>query len=334
MNATEIVTRLEKVLHNASQKQKRHLLDKLNALLADNDSTPIPTQCPRCQCPRFVKKGKTATGQRYLCQGCERAFGASTNKVLGMSKLEHSAWQEFVTCFVDGVTIRRSAQRCKVSVKTAFFMRHRLLEIIEKNHERAAIGGGVHGYIDETYFPLNYKGSTPIGRKAHRRGKSSGARGLSKNLACIVMGTTSTGESFYQLAGCGGLSKKRARLALSDIVKENAHIHTDGAAAYDGLFEQLGATHRCWDTKKERGRLSPVNSLHSKTKRFMRRFNGVATKYMPRYLAWMLWLDNSSEEDVLEAAIIDTYTVKRIKMTGEYLPPMDDLTRQTVTRML
>lgn len=329
-----MMTRLEELLNSAADQQKRGIVERLNALLGGEKITPAPTKCPRCHSESFVKRGRTTTGQRFLCRGCERTFGVTTNKVLGMSKLNRSTWQEFVTCFVDGVSIRRSAQRCGVSVKTAFFMRHRLLEIVEKSTPATTVGEGGSAYIDETYFPLNFKGSTPIGRKSHKRGKSSGVPGLSKNLVCVVMGTTSTGQNFHQLAGCGSLSKKRARLALGDVVKENSHINTDLASAYDGLFEQLGATHTAWDAKEDRGELSPINSIHSRTKRFMRRFNGVASKYLSRYLSWMFWLDESSEQDMLDTLNSDNYTVKRSKMTGSFLPPMDDLTRRTVTRVL
>ena len=261
MNTTEIITKLEALLDSTTPSHKKALIDKLNDLLGTAEEAPAPTTCPRCHGESFVKKGRTKTGQRYLCCGCERTFGTTTNKVLGMSKLDRSTWRDFVTCFVDGVSLRRSAKRCDVSVKPAFFMRHRVLENIEKNTSKPTIGEGKNAYIDETYFPLNYKGTTPIGRKPRKRGRSSGVRELSKNLVCVVMGTTSTGENFHQLAGCGALSKKRARLALGDVVQENAHINTDKASAYDGLFEKLGATHSSWDSQEDKGELSHPSTL-------------------------------------------------------------------------
>lgn len=149
------------------------------------------------------------------------------------------------------------------------------------------------------------------------------------------MGTTSTGENCHQLAGCGALSKKRARLALGDLVKENAHINTDKASAYDGLFEKLGATHSSWDSPGGQGRAFSYQLSPLRNKAFhARRFNGVASMNLSRYLSLIFWLDNSNEEDMLSSLESDHYTVKRSRMTGTYLPPMDDLSRQTVTRTL
>jgi len=37
-----------------------------------------------------------------------------------------------------------------------------------------------------------------------------------------------------------------------------------------------------------------VNAYHSRFKTWMRRFNGVATKYLPKYLGWHRWLDGNA----------------------------------------
>lgn len=39
-----------------------------------------------------------------------------------------------------------------------------------------------------------------------------------------------------------------------------------------------------------------INSLHSNLKRWMSRFNGVATKYLSNYLKWHKWMDTFSSE--------------------------------------
>lgn len=77
------------------------------------------------------EKGAHQTGQRYLCKGCNRTFGHATNKVIKSSKLPLETWKKFLECFIDGVTVRRSAQRCGVCIQTAFSMRHRVLELVE-----------------------------------------------------------------------------------------------------------------------------------------------------------------------------------------------------------
>lgn len=40
-----------------------------------------------------------------------------------------------------------------------------------------------------------------------------------------------------------------------------------------------------------------VNSYHSRLKKWMERFNGVATKYLQDYLAWFRYIDNKEYEN-------------------------------------
>lgn len=99
-------------------------------------------------------------------------------------------------------------------------MRHLILELVEKALSKVTVGYKVADDVDETYFPLTFKVPTTIGRKPPKRGTSSGVKGLSNNLVCAVMGTTSTSDKIHQQAGCGFLSKKRALLALCEAVRE------------------------------------------------------------------------------------------------------------------
>ena len=44
-----------------------------------------------------------------------------------------------------------------------------------------------------------------------------------------------------------------------------------------------------------------VNSYHSRVKTWLRRFNGVATKYLSNYLGWYRWLDKNTNEPTPQA---------------------------------
>ena len=108
------------------------------------------TACPRCGSWHVVKKGRDGDGgQRYLCRSCTRTFTARTNKVFATTKLDRATWMKFAECHVDVLSLRESAERCGVSLKTAFFMRHRVLECIAQNMPafRSAAGDGME--VDE-----------------------------------------------------------------------------------------------------------------------------------------------------------------------------------------
>lgn len=134
---------------------------------------------------------------------------------------------------------------------------------------------------------MNVKGTTPPkGFKAKKHGgdKRRKIKSQSKVNICVVMGVTSTGAIFHQIAGYSSLSKDDARLVLSDIVPPGATIVTNKGADYATTLKELGTTHHAYDSRKGRKELAPINSLHSKTKRFMRKFSSVASKNLDRYL--------------------------------------------------
>ena len=89
-----------------------------------------PEACPRCGCPRTVRRGRDADGaQRRLCRGCGRSFRASTGRVLGTTKLPAATWARYAEAMLAGATLRDAAAACGVSLKTSFSMRHRLCEV-------------------------------------------------------------------------------------------------------------------------------------------------------------------------------------------------------------
>lgn len=139
------------------------------------------------------------------------------------------------------------------------------------------------------------------------------------------------GAVFYQVAGYSSLSGDDARLVLGDIVQPGATIVTDKGAGYVTALKELGATHHAYDSRKGRKELAPINSLHSKTKRFMRKFSNVASKNLDRYLCWQEWLENNTERETMGIVHESHYTVHRSSMRGCDIPPMDGLTRRTIT---
>ncbi|QDZ43060.1 IS1595 family transposase [Corynebacterium sp. sy039] len=335
MTTTDIINQVKEIISTVTPEERQHLIEQLEQLFHEPEYGEILSQCPRCECDSVVRKGTSKGGQRYLCKGCQRTFGHSTNKVLKTSKLSLETWRKFAECFIDGVSVRRSAERCGVAVATAFFMRHRVLELVEKNAKKVTVNRGNLAYIDETFFPINYKGAAvPDGVKAKKRGGLRKGKSQSRLLVCVVMGVTSTGSIFHQIAGYSSISKNTARLALGDIVTSGCTVITDKGSGYVSALEELGATHRAYHSKDDRGKLAPINALHSKTKRFMRRFSSVASKNLHRYLSWMEWIDNNTERETLDILRQSTYTVHRCSMNSEHIPPMDDLTRRTITGMM
>ena len=84
-----------------------------------------------------------------------------------------------------GKSIRKIAKELKISVTTAFYWRHKILNVLKKNYS-PVLKGVVEA--DETYFRLSFKGQRktfPKGRHPRKRGKAP-KRGVSKEQVCVL----------------------------------------------------------------------------------------------------------------------------------------------------
>ena len=311
---SDIATIARESLSRMPERERREALRELRRI-SDEEICDLAAKggegaaaCPRCGCEHTVKRGKTAGGaQRWLCRGCGRTFTAATNSVFGASKLPRDVWMRFAQCHVDGLTLRRTAERCGVSLRTAFFMRHRVIEAIARSMPayRCARGRGVE--LDEFFVPENFKGNHDrsvcgLPRKARKR-KGRGRDG--REQISVLTGTNEVGDIFYEMTGRGPMDAQRARDAFSHVVSRGAVAVTDGANAYPNAMRAVGAVHVA--TKASRHKINRVNNLHSRLACFLAPFRGVATRRLGNYLAWFKWTESfkggRSSEGVAELVV-------------------------------
>ena len=74
---------------------------------------------------------------------------------------------------------------------------------------------------------------------------------------------------------------------------------SDGARAYAAFARQAGITHEAVNVKagiRTRGaiHIQGVNAWHSRFKTWLRRFNGVASRYLGHYTGWQCVLDTAA----------------------------------------
>jgi len=249
--------------------------------------------CPHCGSVSIVRKGYNPNGsQRWMCKDCKRTFSQVRDTLIGRSKLPVAKWMMYVECFVDCLALRECASRCKVSLRTAWLMRRRLLKCLERYLPKFAAGAGVSVQLDETYLRESFKGNHTKGkfimpRTARHRGASLHRRGLGGEQICIMTGVSDSDTAFAILGGRGVISKQRAIEALDGRILRGAQVMADTAAAYPGALETLGAQFEQTDAKGHR--INRVNTLHSNLDGFLHGFRGVSTKHLQSYLTWFLW---------------------------------------------
>lgn len=244
-----------------------------------------------------MKKGKSKNGeQRYLCQDCGRTFGMGSGHILGTSRLPKETWMANAECFVLMLPLRECAGRCHVCLKTAYTMRHRLIECLSAYSPSFKTGRGCGCELDETYFPESFKGNHTKGsftmpRHSRHRGKQVHRRGLSREQICVMTGVNDSNETFLQVSGRGILSRKRAMDVLRDRIASASVVATDKASAYVDILAELEVdAHTAYDSKDpSEGTINRINAVHSLLGAFMGPFKGVSTKHLDAYLACFRW---------------------------------------------
>ena len=278
MNAEDLVLNFKKGMANLSKTERRRAIESVRDVIraaAFDDAAGSAYEierCPRCGSAAVVKKGKSKNGeQRYLCRGCGRTFGMGSERILGTSKLPKETWMAYAECFVLMLPLRECARRCRVCLKTAYTMRHRLIECLSAYSPSFRVERGCGCELDETYFPESFKGNHAKGsftmpRPSRHRGKQVHRRGLSRERICVM-------------------DALRGRIAAGSVVA------TDRAAAYVGVLAELEvAAHAAYDPKdRSGGTINRVNAVHSLLGAFMEPFRGVSTKHLDAYLAWFRW---------------------------------------------
>ena len=302
------IAHLERELGSLSRTDRKAAIEQLQQFVREAffdlaAGSPQEVECcPRCGGLDFVKKGKSPTdgSQRYICHDCGRTFGVKTSNAIGMSKLPVSTWMAYIECFVDALPLRACAQKCAVSLTSAWCMRHRLLEVIRRFCSAFSVNAGASAELDETYFHESFKGNHSksstftMPRPPHKRGRS--ARRPNSEQICVLSGVNDSGTAFFELAGRGSISRQRAMSTLKDKVKDGSIISTDRAVAYPSVLHELNvAIHNRFDSVPRRrpifiqGTINRINAVHANLKLFMKRFRGVATKHLHAYLDWQRW---------------------------------------------
>lgn len=296
----DIVTSLAKrFLPQMSKEERREAIESLKKpideeffnMCCEDRPESDRVRCPRCGSRHAVKKGHDADGsQRCLCRSCLRTFTARTNKVFSTTKLERATRMEFAECHVDVSSLRETAQRCSVSLKTAFFMRHRILECMAQSMPVFRSAAGDEMQIDECYFRESFKGNRrnapyDIPRKARHRS----FRRDSCEEICVLTGINDAGDLFFELAGRGNTTRERAVRYLEGKIASGAIVATDKAHAYRNLVKTFDLRRHTSRHSKEHA-VNKANALHARIKEFIRGFHGVSTRRLWNYLAWFKWI--------------------------------------------
>ena len=229
--------------------------DNLQDFLTKNRITE-ECKCVYCSGKHIVKNGTRKDGvQTYICRDCGKSFSASSNSITSRTRKKISIWAKYLKCMIDKKTLNESADECGISLRTAFVWRHKILDAIKEVAEKTYLKGVVEA--DETFFNVSYKGNHSksntftMPRKAHKRGGSVHTKGPCSTLC------TDHEKAYLDFA-----KKKQINLIQMEVE-----------------CNTLDVNNRMFGIQR-------INAYHSRLQGFIKKFHGVATKYLDNYIVW------------------------------------------------
>jgi len=259
--------------------------------------TPIEELiCPYCKSRKFQLWGKQNDMQRYKCNFCNKTFNSLTGTPLsGLRRKGH--WLDYALCLKKAYSIRRSASVCGISKSTSFRWRHRFL-FLAKSIKPKKINGIIE--TQETYLLENLKGSRSLGRPARKRAGIIDFTGNSPGHICFLVSRNRNKNTFdliLKKINADVLSEK-----LFPVLSRDSLFCSDRKDMFLNFARNKKVRHAYIDftngelVKKDIVHLNNVDAYHYEFRKWMKRFNGVATKYLDTYVSWFRELDEFDME--------------------------------------
>jgi transposase-like protein len=271
--------------------------DNLQDFLTKNRITE-ECKCVYCSGKHIVKNGTRKDGvQTYICRDCGKSFSASSNSITSRTRKKISIWAKYLKCMIDKKTLNESADECGISLRTAFVWRHKILDAIKEVAEKTYLEGVVEA--DETFFNVSYKGNHSksntftMPRKAHKRGGSVHTKGLSNEKVCVPCAIDENGISYAKPAKLGKVSSYSILYTFDNVIAPSSTLCTDHEKAYLDFAKkkqinliQMEVECNTLDVNNRMFGIQRINAYHSRLQGFIKKFHGVATKYLDNYIVW------------------------------------------------
>lgn len=303
---------LERTLSSLPVDRKKYLADCLLGQISSQADTLIDTAshhfpCPHCGSEHPIKWGRSGGLQRYRCRNseCHKTFNALTGRPL--AKLQHrDKWFDYLRCMRDSLTLRASAARVGIDLKTAFRWRHRFLKASASSNANA-LSGIIE--VDETYFLESCKGQRHLSHRKPRKRGGQAKKSKQVNKIPVVIARDRNGQVSDLVDPA--LKQSTVHEFLGPIINRDSILCSDGHSWYKTFSATHGIAHHrliTHDNQRVIGKeyhIQNVNSYMSRLKGWMGRFHGVGTAYLPNYLAWRRLFETAepTEERWLRIAI-------------------------------
>jgi transposase-like protein len=244
--------------------------------------------CPHCGGVSIIGHGQYQDIKRYRCKSCNKTFnnltGTAVHKIHKKKLVE-----QYLFLMLEGSSLRTISKEMDICLKTAFDWRHKILNALN-THTNQKLNGIIEA--DETFFLFSEKGNKALFRKPRRRGGSASKLGINiDHVAVLTAYERKSGKSLNTVVCKGRITKKALQNGLGKWMdKKSAILCSDSHLTYQRYARENNIDHKCIFVRRKEYvvesiyHIQNVNYLHSYMKNWIRKFNGVSTKYLQNYM--------------------------------------------------
>lgn len=248
--------------------------------------------CPHCgETKRVGKlKGKSTRMGVHKCYSCRKPFTVKVGTIFESSHLKLHLWLQAIFLMASskkGTSANQLARTLDVTVKTAWFLSHRIREAMRDGGLAPLGGEGQIVEADETYYGPK-DGPAPATTTSGRSYTKKGRSGPSHKRAIVSLIERGGSVRSFHVAQA---TKVNVAKLVTDNVRHESAIYTDESRLY-GDMAQTFASHET--VKHAAGQYTRPGGIHSNTiesyfaifKRGMRgTYQHCKEKHLHRYLA-------------------------------------------------
>jgi transposase-like protein len=292
---------IQEIIKTLSDKEKHELFQYLK-----NENSQIPrieqvcndvskeqvVNCPHCDNSDIYGHGIYKGRKRYKCKNCGKTFNDLTGTAIsGIKKVDK--FHEYLQLTIESLTIRKAAELLDLNVKTIFDWRHKLLSSL------LLVNGQVFSGIvecDDKQLDINEKGRRNLDRDAYKRPSDrKKKRGVSNDKVSIMVATDRKENPTMKIAKIGRVDEESIEKTIGGLVDKKNILCSDSHPSIIAWAGTKKLEHHTFVATRQHVKdkcyhVQHVNSLDSLYERWVSRFNGISTKYLPQYLNWFVFL--------------------------------------------
>ena len=243
--------------------------------------------CPHCEETKRIGRlsGKTTRPGLHKCYACKKPFTVRMGTILESSHLPLHLWLQVIhlfCCSKKGIATRQIQRMLNCSMKTAWFLGHRIREAMAPAKDAGPIGGlGKVVEADETELSRSRKTKRPVGfrRRTHNP---------------VVLSLVERGGNIRSVT----LDHRGVNAHLRTLVHKDSRLVTDSAQHYKHpvIRNHASVDHSKFEWVRDDVHTNTLEGFFSIVKRgLIGTYQRVDKRHLDRYLAEFDFRQNNRE---------------------------------------